>query len=56
MLAKSKLNRKKVLISKAFINLNSTSFEIVSINNMWKEYDDMKEEIKKLNEKLVITT
>ena len=51
LLAKSKLNSIEVLISKALINLNATHFEFVSKNNMWKEYGDMKEEIKRLNDK-----
>ena len=43
MLAKSKLNSIEVLIS------NTIHDEFVSINNVLKEYDDMKEEIKNLN-------
>ena len=50
MLAKAKLNSVEVLISKDLIELNITHDEIVSINNMQKEYDDMKEEMKKSNE------
>ena len=48
MLAKSKLNSIKVLISKALINSNISHDEFVSINTVLKEYDDMKEGIKKL--------
>ena len=50
MLVKAKLNSVEVLISKDLIELNITHDEIVSINNMQKEYDDMKEEMKKSNE------
>ena len=50
MLEKAKLNSVDVLISKDLIELNITHDEIVSINNMQKEYDDMKEEMKKSNE------
>ena len=50
MLVKAKLNSVEVLISKDLIELNITHDEIVSINNMQKEYDDMKEEMKKFNE------
>ena len=48
MLAKSELNTIEVLISKALINLNIIHDEFVSINNVVKKYDNMKEEIKKL--------
>ena len=48
LLAKSKLNSIKVLISKALINSNISHDEFVSINTVLKEYDDMKEGIKKL--------
>ena len=50
MLVKAKLNSVEVLISKDLIELNITHDEIVSINNMQKEYDDMKEEMKQSNE------
>ena len=50
MLAKAKLNSVEVLISKGLIDLNITHDEMVSINNVQKEYDNMKEEIKKSNE------
>ena len=46
MLAKSKLHRIDVLISKVLINSNITHDEFVLINTMLKEYDEMKEEIK----------
>ena len=48
MLAKSKLNSIKVLISKALIDSNINHEELFLINNALKEYDDMKEEIKNL--------
>ena len=48
MLAKSKLNSIEVLISKALIDSNISHGEFVLINNVLKEYDDMKEEIKNL--------
>ena len=48
MLAKSKLNSIKVFISKALINSNISHDEFVLINTVLKEYDDMKEGIKKL--------
>ena len=49
LLAKTKLNSIEVLISKALIDSNSNHDEFVLINNVSKEYDDMKEEIKNLN-------
>ena len=48
LLAKSKLNRIEVLISKASIGSNVSHDEFVLINNILKEYGDTKEEIKKL--------
>ena len=39
---------KKILASKALIDLNISHAEIVLINNALKEYHDMKEEIKNL--------
>ena len=42
----SKLNSIEVLLSKALINSNINQDEFVSINNVLKEYDDMKEETK----------
>ena len=47
-LAKSKLNRIEVLISKSVIDSNISHDEFVSINNELKEYEEMKEEIKNL--------
>ena len=43
MLAEDKLNNIKVLISKNLINVHD---EFLSVTNMLKEYDDMKEAIK----------
>ena len=48
LLAKSKLNKIEVLISKALIDLNISRDEFVLINNVLKEYIKMKEEIKNL--------
>ena len=45
-LAKSKLNKIEVLISKTSIDSNISHDELVLINNVLKEYDEMKEEIK----------
>ena len=46
LLEKSKLNSIEVLISKALINSVISHDEFVLINNVLKEYDEMKEEIK----------
>ena len=43
LLAKSKLNSIEVLISKALIDSVSSHNQFVLINNVPKEYDDMKE-------------
>ena len=43
MLAEDKLNTIEVLISKNLINVHD---EFLSVNNMLKEYDDIKEAIK----------
>ena len=48
MLGKSKLNSIEALISKALNDSNVSHDEFVLINNVLKEYDDTKEEIKKL--------
>ena len=47
-LAKSKLNSIEVLISKALIDSVISHEDFVLINNMLKEYNKMKEEIKNL--------
>ena len=46
MLAKTKLTSIEVLISKTLIDSNITNDEFVSLNNVLKEYDDMKKDIK----------
>ena len=51
LLAKSKLNSSEVLISKALIDSIINLDEFVLINNVLKECDDMKEEIKNSNDK-----
>ena len=48
LLVKSKSNRIVVLISKILIDSNISHDEFISINNVLKEYDDMKEQIKNL--------
>ena len=50
-LAKSKLNNVDVLISKALIDSNITHNAFVLIHNVLKEFDDLKKEIKKSNDK-----
>ena len=49
MLAKPKLNIIEVLISRALIDSNISHDEFVSVNNVLKEYDDIKGEIKNSN-------
>ena len=49
MLAKSKLNSIEVLISRSLVDSNISHDEFVLINNVLKEYEEMKEEIKNLN-------
>ena len=48
LLPKSKLNSIKVLISKALIDSVISHDEYALINNVLKEYNEMKEEIKNL--------
>ena len=48
MLARSKLNKIQILISKALIDSNITYDEFVLTNKVLKEYENMKEEIKNL--------
>ena len=50
MLAKSRLNSIEVLISIALIDSNISHDEFVLINNMLKEFYDMKEESKSSND------
>ena len=51
LLAKYKLNNIEVLISKALIDSNISHDKFVSINNVLKEFYDMKEEIKNFSQK-----
>ena len=51
LLAKSKLNSIEVLISKALIDSVISHDRFVLMNNVLKEYDEMKEEIKDCNNK-----
>ena len=46
LLGKTKLNAVEVVISKALINSHISHDKFVSINNVLKEYKEMKEEIK----------
>ena len=48
MLAKFKLNTMELLISKDLFHSNISHKEFVLINNVLKEYDDLKEEIEYL--------
>ena len=50
-LAKSKLNSIEVLISKALIDSDISHDEFVLINNVLKEFYDLKEDIKNSNNK-----
>ena len=50
-LAKSKLNSLEVLISKTLIDSNISHVELILVNNVKKEFDDMKEEIKNYDNK-----
>ena len=47
MLAKSKLDRKEILISKSLIDSVTSHYEFILINVL-KQYNEMKEEIKNL--------
>ena len=49
----SKLNSIEVLISKALINSNISHDEFILINNVIKDYDETKEEIKNLKTQTV---
>ena len=53
LLAKSKLSRIEVIVSKALINSVISHDELVSINNLLKQYDEMKEKIKNLKTQIV---
>ena len=58
LLAKSELIRTEALISKFLIDSNTSQDEFVSINNVLKEYEVMKEEIQnlRLNRPLELAT
>ena len=45
-LGKDKLNTTEVLISKALINSYISHYKFISVNNVLRQYNDMKEEIK----------
>ena len=47
---KKKLNRIEVLISKAFIDSNTSQDEFVLMNNVLKEYDEMKKKNQKFKD------
>ena len=51
LLAKTKLSTAQVLISKDLIDLDIRHDEFMSVNNVLKENDDVKEEIKISNDK-----
>ena len=51
LLAKSKLNSVEVLISEALIDSSISHDDFILINNVQKEFNDMKEEIKNSNGK-----
>ena len=51
LLAKSKLNSIEALITNASINSNTSHDEFVLVNNVLKEFNDMKEKIKNFNNK-----
>ena len=48
MFAETKINSIGILISKALIDPTVSHDEFVLVNNVLKEYEDMKEEIKNL--------
>ena len=49
MLAKTKLNTNKVFIFEGLIDLHISHDKFVSVNNVLQEYNDMKKEMKNLN-------
>ena len=51
MLGKDKLNTIEILISKALINSYISHHELISVNNVLREYNETKEEIKNYVEK-----
>ena len=56
MLAQSELNSIEVLISKALIDWNITHDESVLINNVLKEFYDMKEKMKNFQGQIKVET
>ena len=46
LLGKDKLNTIEVLISKALIDSSFSHNELVSVNNLIKEYNEIKEKVK----------
>ena len=46
LLGKDKLNTTKLLISKALIDSHGSHDQFVSVNNVLREYNEMKEKIK----------
>ena len=48
LLAKTKLNTTKVLINTALIDSNTNHDKFVSLNNILREYNELKETIKNL--------
>ena len=51
MLGKDKLNAIEILISEALINSYISHHVLISVNNVLREYNEMKEEIKNYVEK-----
>ena len=51
LLAKSKINSVELLISKVLIDSNISHDEVILVNDVLKECDDRKEEIKNFNDK-----
>ena len=49
LLAKAKLNTIEVLVSKDLIKSYVNHDKLISVNNVLREYDEMKEKIKNLN-------
>ena len=49
MLARTELNTVEVLVSKALIDSNISHGEFALVNNVLKEYDHIKEEMKNSN-------
>ena len=51
LLAKSKLNKIEMLLSKTLIDSNISHDEFVLINDVLKDFSDMKEDMKNSNNK-----